>query len=154
MNDMTIYSRPGISIITEQYLIDLVKESFGLKLYLWVTIKSRVDTYRIPRQVLMTCLMDFMDYTNAQAGAVCHRDHSTAFSARKVTHETLLHDKVYGPIVKVIFDHLKSIVSLERKKHTGGFRVEPGVYVRDRHIDWNPRNDANGEAVTTYVTKR
>ena len=108
METMTAYARPGIAI-TEQYIKDLIKETFALKLYLWITIKSRVDEYCIPRQVLMSCLMDFLHYSESKAGEVCLRSRSDARHAHITINDTLMNDKVYGERVRLIYDHLKQI---------------------------------------------
>jgi chromosomal replication initiation ATPase DnaA len=109
MEQMSAISRPGISIVDEKYIIDVVKEAFGLKLYTWVTTRSRVLEYRIPRQVLMACLLDFCQYSQQQASDVCFRDHATALYSHTQVHEVLMNDKVYGPIVNNIYKHLREV---------------------------------------------
>jgi chromosomal replication initiation ATPase DnaA len=117
------YVLPGVEM-TEEAIINLISKTFGLKTDEWVTVRCRSPLYFIPRQLLMTCLMDFLLYTQAEAGAVCMRDHATAFNSWKKIHETFMKDREYGEKVSHVYNHCELLKSaIVRKKKLGGFAV-------------------------------
>lgn len=121
---MNAYAIPGHVKLTEKYIIDLIREAFELKLNLWVTSKSRIDEYCIPRQVLMAALLDFCDYTTVAAGLACNKNHSTAIHSHRIVHETFMSDPIYGPRVRAVYEHLRQQNIIPQTEHKGGFEVK------------------------------
>jgi chromosomal replication initiation ATPase DnaA len=103
---MNVYTAPGISIFDEKSIIKLIKEAFGLKNEKWVTNGGGQKSV-IPRQVLMSCLVDFLGYSQKEAGYVCLQHHCTARHSHARVHDTLMNDREYGPIVKTIYGFCK-----------------------------------------------
>lgn len=123
MTQLNPFSIPGHARLSEKYLIDLIREAFELKLNIWVTARSRVDEYCIPRQVLMAALLDFCDYTGYAAGNVCHRSQPDAIHAHRKVHETLMTDPVYGWRVRAVYEHLRAQNRIPKTMHKGGLVV-------------------------------
>ena len=107
MSDMSPYSRPGISHVDEQLVIHSICQSFGLKGLDWMTLDNRKPENTIPRQLLMACLMDFLQYSQRKAGAVCLKDHCTAYYSHRMIHETLMNDPEFGGRVRQVYEGLK-----------------------------------------------
>jgi len=105
---MSAYSWPGIGL-TEGNIINLIMLSFGLENREWITQKSRKIGYVIPRQVLMTCLVDYLGYSVTDAAAVCGKDHATGTHARMVIHQTLIFDRDYKDRVNRVLDECSRI---------------------------------------------
>jgi chromosomal replication initiation ATPase DnaA len=112
--EMSAYSRPGIGL-TKGFVIDMVTRIFNLKNKSWVIYRSRKPEYVIPRQVLITCLIDYLNFSVTDAAAVCGKDHSTGTHSHKVTHETLVNDREYGERVRRVFGECRKI--LDASKH-------------------------------------
>lgn len=109
MSQASPYSWPGAYRIDEMMIIDLIQKAFELDDLNWITDVVRVPRYSIPRQVLMSCLMDFLGYSQRVAGEVCMRNHCTAFYSHKMVHETLMYDRQYGIKVRSIYDTLTTL---------------------------------------------
>ena len=101
---MTPYSRPGLNPVNVPLIVNLICDSFNLKDLAWIKSKCREDKVRIPRQVLMCCLIEFANYSHREAGNVCDLDHATAYHAKKVVNDTLLNDKLWGERVRKVYD--------------------------------------------------
>ena len=103
---MTAYSRPGCQFfgkLTDLYIVDQINQVFGLKDSSWVTAKTRKIEYRVPRQLLMACLIEHIGLPLRVAGEYCMRDHATAHHSHKIVTETLWNDKTYGDKIKMVY---------------------------------------------------
>ncbi len=110
MNDLSPYIRPGITI-TEADLISMIRKSFDFKDDYWVKTRNRKQQYVIARQLLMTCLHEFLGYNLHQAGSVCWRDHATAFHSRQHILD-LMDDCFYGKLIRPIYEECKTLHDL------------------------------------------
>jgi chromosomal replication initiation ATPase DnaA len=108
MSDMSAYSYPGITL-TEDRIINQINEVFSLDDREWVNSKCQKPEYVYPRQLLITCLIDFLYYSQRQAGWVCNRDRTTVYHSMKSVKETLMHDRLYGPKVRAVYTLCKNI---------------------------------------------
>lgn len=100
---MTPFIYPGIGL-DQAIIIKLINQEFDLPDTKWVTTPSRETHVRIARQLLMTCLIDHLSYSQSTAGAVCNRDHVTARHGKEVIFDTFWYDPQYGDKVKCVYN--------------------------------------------------
>lgn len=99
---MTAYSYPGLGL-DESQIIDLINQEFNLKNNDWVKSKIRETRVKIARQLLMSCLIDHLGYTQNESGAVCLKDHCTARWSKEMITGPLWDDKHYGDKIRHVY---------------------------------------------------
>ena len=104
------------SSLTERGVILNICAVFGLPNDKWIDSKSLKAKDVVPRQVLMTILVDRFKYSLADAGAYCGRSHCNALHAKKRVYETLMNDGEYGEKVRSVFNHCQKVKNLRPKK--------------------------------------
>ena len=101
------YSRPGIGIFDKELIIDMITYAFEFDGNWWVLSKCRDTHEKVARQLLMTCLMDHAGFRCKTAARVCGQTHANALHAKKIIHETYMHDSEYGRLVNEIYDRCR-----------------------------------------------
>ena len=100
-------------ILTEKHIVLQICSSFGLKDTDWIKSKSKPTQYAIARQLLMTMLIEHMNYSLANAGKFCNRDHSTAVHARKMIYDTYFNDAIWGNRVRQVIFYCQKVSNLK-----------------------------------------
>jgi chromosomal replication initiation ATPase DnaA len=107
--NLSHWIRPGIEHLDEQYIINMISTVFKLPSSSWVNADNRRQENTVPRQLLMTCLIDHLQYTTVKAGDVCGgRSHCTAVYSRMSVLNTLWNDKTFGNRIRIVYNAIKA----------------------------------------------
>lgn len=93
---------PGIGL-DEQVIIDLITHEFGLTGSDWVRSKIRTTRERVARQLLWKCLIDHLQYSQAEAGAVSLKSGCNARHGKIQIEDVFWDDPQYGEKIKVVY---------------------------------------------------
>jgi len=113
---MSAYTRPGIEPLSMQYIENMITLVFDFPNHNWVRSDCQEEKMCCARQLMMCCLLEFMDFNTTDAGAHCQRSHTNAVRSKYRVHATLMHDNVYGMRVRKVYETCQMMRRAKVKK--------------------------------------